>query len=130
MPEVLNPTMNNFLYMIKHELLPLNDDFVTEKYCDMLTRYSGFGCEIFSVLQERLPEIFAKLEFFRATKYQTGDVYAIYDDGAKAFSIQLDPDIEVIVLWNEQIQTEIGEWSKDVYGDAISFIHDELLGKK
>jgi hypothetical protein len=116
--------------MNKHDLLPLNEDFVIEKYVDLLSRYSGFGSEIFSVLQEKLPEIFEKLQFFHAAKYQTSDVYAVYDDGAKAFCIQLDPDIEVIVLWNEKIQTEIGSWSKDVYGDAISFIRDELIGKK
>lgn len=123
--EELGPLQFN---MTTPDLLPANENFVSEEYPDMVARYSGFGTKIFSILQERLPAVFEKLQFFRGIKYQPEDVYAIYDNRTHAFGIQLDPQCEVIVLWNKQIQTEIGAWSKDICEEAIGFIQTELLG--
>jgi hypothetical protein len=98
-----------------------------EEFDDLNKRYSGFGKEIYTRLKSTLPSVFDKLTYYRSLNYQTNDSYAVFKDGDKVFAIQLDPLCEVIVLWNDEKQVEIGTWSADEYGDAISFIKTELI---
>jgi hypothetical protein len=109
-------------------LLPADSNFVEENYKDVLNRYSGFGIGLFLLINDQLPDIFSCLRFFRSVTYQTADVYATYETAEKAFAIQLDPDIEVICLWNNDIShTEIGTWHKEPDTEAFRFIITNLL---
>ncbi|MCC3157087.1 hypothetical protein LJ737_07545 [Hymenobacter sp. 15J16-1T3B] len=109
-------------------LLPANSTFVEEEYQDVLNRYSGFGIGLFPLINNQLPSVFNCLRFFRSMMHQTEDVYATYETTEKAFAIQLDPDIEVICLWNDDMQTEIGDWYEEPNAEALKFIITHLLG--
>ncbi|MBN8826567.1 MULTISPECIES: hypothetical protein [unclassified Spirosoma] len=110
------------------ELLFLNEKYVNENYNDFMSRYSGFGEDLYSLLSEQLPEVFRKLTFYKGIVYQTEDSYAVFI-GEPAFGIQLDPLIEVIVIWTHDDHIEIGYWWEDPCAEALRFIKDVILGK-
>ena len=64
--------------------------------------------------------------FFRANDCQTEDSYAVCEI-AHPFAVQLDPDCEVICLWDSQTHVEIGTWSPDAYTEAFDFIRRHFL---
>lgn len=90
-------------------------------------RYSGFGKEMYENIKKYIPEVFDSLVFYKRTDYQLEDSYAEYKNDQYPFYIQLDPLIEVIVLWNKSKHIEIGYWSNNEYLDTINFIKSEFL---
>ena len=90
-------------------------------------RYSGFGKETYDNIKKYIPEIFDSLVFYKCIDCQLEDSYAEYKNDQFPFCIQLDPLIEVIVLWNKSKHIEIGYWSKNEYLDTINFIKSEFL---
>lgn len=92
-------------------------------------RPSGFGKEIYQKIKDSLPFVFDNLSYYKDVTFQTKDSYAVFREDKTAFGIQLDPICEVIVLWNDHTQVEIGTWSKDEYAEAIEFILNHLLSK-
>jgi len=111
------------------DLLPSPEKFHEETLDELQERYSGFGRDLYQLIKEKIPHVFSNLRFYQGINYQMGDSYAVYEDPnpGKSFAIQLDPDIEVIILWNSAIQTEIGSWFEKPEEEAILFILDELL---
>jgi len=92
-------------------------------------RYTGFGSRLYDIIRDQLPAVFSQLRFYQAEHFQTTDSYAIC--GAEPqFTIQLDPDCEVIVLAGENEHTEIGSWSDDPCAEAIQFISQYLINNK
>jgi hypothetical protein len=112
---------------MEQKLLIPADDFTIEIFEYAIKRYSGFGKDLYKLIKQEIPIVFEKLVFYKRISIQQEDSYAIYTDKEKSFAIQLDPLCEVIVLWNENIHTEIGTWSEDVYEEAIGFIESEFL---
>lgn len=108
-------------------LLKPREDFAIETYNEFEKRYLGFGKEIYTNIKKSLPNIFNNLVFYRRINFQEEDSYAEYKNDQFSFCIQLDPLCEVIVLWNDTKQIEIGYWAKNEYEDAINFIKSELL---
>jgi|GEM_PF-1474900 len=102
-----------------------------ESYAQAQARYSGFSEDLFSRLEGNFPGFISNLRFFQSQDYQLEDMWAIYEDAAIQFGIQLDPDTPVIVLWNANPENhiEIGDWSEDASGDAIRFIEEEFFAK-
>jgi len=84
-------------------------------------RYAGYGCQLYDIIRDQIPTVFSRLRFYQSEIHQAGDSYAICEMDPP-FSIQLDPDCEVIVLACETVHTEIGSWSSDPCGEAIIFI--------
>lgn len=118
------------------EILGDHQQYVEEKFEDVLVRYNRFGKDIYNVIKEELPSVFKYLKYYKATentkKHVSGaqleDSYAIYNDGNILFSIQLDPDCEVICLNNWETHIEIGDWNNnDYYKQSIEFIRTEFL---
>lgn len=110
-------------------ILTSKHGFQEETLDKVQERYSGFGGNLYQLMEEKIPEVFFKLAFYQETKYQEEDSYAVYDDRVnpeKTFAIQLDPLCEVIVLWNQKIHTEIGTWSEDPELESIKFIQEEF----
>ena len=110
-------------------ILTSKDGFQEETLDKVQERYSGFGGNLYQLMEEQIPEIFLKLSFYQQTTYQSEDSYAVYEDRdnpEKSFAIQLDPLCEVIVIWNQNIHTEIGSWSEDPEFESIKFIQEEL----
>lgn len=113
---------------MQQPLLSNRDNFNEESYADVVSSYSGFGADLFNFLSKHNPDLFSRLRFFRSTRLQSEDVFAIYESGNNAFGIMLDPDCEVICLWNGTgIRTEIGAWSENEYEEAFAFINEYLL---
>ena len=118
------------------EILGDHQEYIEENFDDFLKRYTRFGKELYRIIEKELPNVFNRLKFYRATKStgkyvygaQLEDSYAIYDDGKIMFSIQLEPESEVICLNNWETQIEIGDWEQnDYYKQAIDFIKTEFL---
>jgi hypothetical protein len=112
-----------------HELLNKSWSYTTDFLDDGARHYSGFGSELYHRMADTLPECFAALRYFRAEDYRTADSYAVCEI-AHPFAIQLDPDCEVICLWDSQTHVEIGTWSPDPYAEAFDFIRRHFLGHK
>ncbi|MBS7565765.1 hypothetical protein KHS38_15255 [Mucilaginibacter sp. Bleaf8] len=113
-----------------HPLLSRNETYQEESFEAMQLRYQGFGKDLYQRIRVELPEVFDHLIFYKATRYQTTDSYAIHDGDSKPFAIQLDPDIALIIFWNLTVHVEIGTWSQDEYGEALNFIKSNLLNTK
>lgn len=118
------------------EILGNHQEYAEEKFEEVLVRYNRFGKDIYSVIEKELPNVFKYLKFYKATKSTTKyvfgaqleDSYAIYNDGNILFSIQLEPECEVICLNNWKTQIEIGDWdNNDYYKQAVEFIKNEFL---
>jgi len=105
-------------------------EFIKETFDEFEKRYSGFGKDIYIRIREQFPQVFEKLEFYQGVTFQPEDSFAQYNDEHHQFVIQLDPLCEVICLWNNYTQVEIGTWSKDEYAEAISLIQTEFLKKQ
>lgn len=108
-------------------LLDPIEAFTEESFNSFNQRYSGFGKDIYQIIQLELPEIFNHLKFFKRIFFQPEDSYALYCNADISFVIQLDPLCEVIVLWNVKTRTEIGSWSPNEYDEALDFIKSDLL---
>lgn len=108
-------------------LLEPREDFIIETFDDFEKRYSGFGKEIYATIKVNLPAVFNNLVFYKHISSRLEDSYAEYQSDLFPFCIQLDPLCEVIVLWNNTKQIEIGCRAIHKYTDAINFIQSELL---
>lgn len=84
-------------------------------------RYSGFGIGIYRRIENELPGIFRNLRFYQSNVLQREDSYAVCELDPP-FTIQLDPDCEVIILADQTIHIEIGTWSSDPCQEAIDFM--------
>uniref|UniRef100_UPI004049F422 hypothetical protein n=1 Tax=Flavobacterium sp. TaxID=239 RepID=UPI004049F422 len=118
------------------EILGDHQEYIEESFNEVLKRYTRFGKELYRIIEKELPSVFNKLKFYRATKStekyvygaQLEDSYAIYDDGKIMFSIQLEPESEIICLNNLETQIEIGDWEQnDYYKQTIDFIKIDFL---
>lgn len=107
--------------MSRSELLPASLNFVEETHAEATQRYHGFGQDFFSELTNQLPSLAKSFKFYRNTD-GTDDVWAICQQGPIQFGVQLDPDIEVICVWNETEQEEIGDWQPPPIQYAIEWI--------
>ncbi|WP_026727392.1 hypothetical protein [Flavobacterium denitrificans] len=110
-------------------------DYIEEKFEEVLVRYNRFGKDLYNVIKEELPDVFKYLKYYRTIKYgnigQLEDSYATYNDGDILFAIQLEPECEVICLYNREIHIEISDWNNnDYYKQSIEFIRTEFLNGK
>lgn len=97
-----------------------------ESIIEFENRYTGFGNKLFSILELDLPNLYSHLTFYQNIN-QPEDGVAVYDDSKHSFAIQLDPLIEVIVLWNENNSIEVTSDDGQEYETAIKFIKNKLL---
>ena len=109
-----------------HKLLSDGWEYTEETIDDVSNRYHGFGSKIFILMEKELPIYYQNLRLYRSISYQVDDVFCICEGLGHDFGIQLDPDCEVICLWDEIIHIEIGNWSNDEYREAIDFIKDKF----
>jgi hypothetical protein len=97
-----------------------------ESYADFKNRYNSFGKDLFSVLVLHLPDLYSHLTFYQNIN-QPEDAVAVYDDSNHSFGIQLDPLIELIILWNEKDSIEVTGYDDQYYDRAIQFIKTKML---
>ncbi|PQO33437.1 hypothetical protein C5Y96_11375 [Blastopirellula marina] len=107
--------------MNRSELLPASLNFVEESHAEATGRYQGFGQDFFSELYNQLPSLARSFTFYRNTD-GTDDLWAICQQGPIQFGVQLDPDIEVICVWDKTTHEEIGTWQPQPIPYAIDWI--------
>jgi hypothetical protein len=94
--------------------------FVPEDELTAGIRYQGFGADFHSRLYDRCPSLRGRFRFFRAPDVE--DVWSIYEDERLSFGVQLDPDIEVICIWDTSWFIEVGAWATDPVETAIKSV--------
>lgn len=102
-------------------------EYKNETSSHILERYDGLGYGLFEVMKRDLPDYYKNLTFYRATSYQTEDVFAICTGCGHDYGIQLAPDCEVICLWDEVSHVVIGYWSSDEYSKSIKYIRPYFI---
>ncbi len=110
-----------------HGLLNPRGDYVEVSEAQALARYAGFGARLFEMLYARNPHLRGHFRFFR--DLQSDDLWSVCDWNGKSFGLQLDPDIEVICLWDEMGSEELGSWLDDPVGAALERIDQDYLQK-
>ena len=85
-----------------------------------------FGIALFKLIEDCHEEVCDRLAFYRATTHQNNDVYAVCSNKNNSCAIQLDPDTEVICLWNKTVRTEITSWSENPEHEALEFLLENL----
>lgn len=116
------------------ELFHSNGEFVKEKYEDLIMRYSGFGIELLIMLKNNYNDIFSKLDFYKDQKSYHQDLddllpdsFSLYRNGVTEFAIQLDPEIEVICIWNKNKHIEINSYWKNPVQKSMEIILEEFI---
>ena len=94
------------------------------------TRESGWACETaddaLARVDERARQFVRKLSemvrqepVFLRSAAQPQDSFLVFDRPVKPFAVQLDPEIEVVVVFDPLGQQEFGDWVTDRYDDAL-----------
>ena len=99
--------------------------FEVETEGEALKRYRGFGAALFPRLWRECPHLRARFTFLKETT--TDDVWSVCERGPWSFGIQLDPDIEVICLWNTEVSEEIGDWGEDAVAQALAALRTTYI---
>lgn len=74
-----------------------------------------------------MPSVFNSLLFYRATIHQQSDVFAVCHWSQTNFGIQLDPECEIICLWDDSTQFEIGTWESNPSSAVMEFIRAKFM---
>ena len=98
--------------------------FLDESEEQAFSRYTGFGLAVFDELWRRFPEFRDHFRYFRDPR--SNDIWSHCKFAKREFGLQLDPDIEVICLWNESGSVEIGDWGDDPILLAIKWIEETV----
>lgn len=75
-----------------------------------IERSPELGCAFFTALWNRYPELRGKLDFLR-WEGQPEDVYAVYDNTAHGFGVQIDPNLDYIIVWDNHSRGEYAQWN-------------------
>lgn len=100
-------------------------DFYTETESVALGRYDGFGRKVFEILWAAHPHLRGGFHFLRDP--QSDDVWSFCTTSNRDFGLQLDPDIEVICLWDGAESIEIGTWAVDAFADAVAWVTERCI---
>ncbi|AXR68328.1 hypothetical protein [Leptospira mayottensis] len=111
------------------EILTPKEHYIRENFSEFNARYSGTCKNLYKKISSEIPQIFKKLNFYR--NFRDDDSFAECLNDNLSFVIQLDPDCEVIVLFNGKMQMEFGVWGETKEGEvedlALDFIKENFL---
>lgn len=111
---LLTRLMNNMKYLLA------SNRYTQETLKEFTRRYNGIGKKIITKLQEKNPIFFKKVTFYKTR--ETKDAYLLFVDKQKSFVIQMDPECETIIFFNDDFHIEIGSWSKNLEHDFFNII--------
>jgi hypothetical protein len=106
-------------------LLQAHLNLAPEDEASSLARYKRFGAGFYAQLYSEHPELRGKFRFFRDS--DTEDIWSVCETEAYSFGVQLDPDTEVICLWDNGWSDEIGTWVSDPIKFAIETLRNRYL---
>lgn len=110
-----------------------------EYFGDLARRYHGYGTTLLLLLRQQLPQVFYKFRFYQATT-DTGiyvddrayaeNSYAVCENGALSFAMQLDPEAVTINIWNDDVEFETGYWDENADLEVLNFIRENFMDRK
>ncbi|MES2469060.1 MAG: hypothetical protein V4675_17270 [Verrucomicrobiota bacterium] len=107
-------------------LLNPNIQFVAEDEADAMRRYTRFAADFHTRLYSEYSAVRGRFRFFRDPS--SDDIWSVCDRGDYSFGVQLDPDIEVICIWDTSGWfDEIGTWMSDPIAYAIEKIRERYI---
>ena len=95
--------------------------FIQEAETDVSLRYDGFGNAVFTELFNLQPQLRQSFSYYRNTD-GTDAVWAIFSNEKFEYGVQLDPDTEVICVWDDSWHEEIGSWIPDPVSYTVKLI--------
>ena len=95
---------------------------IEENYFEFINRYHGFGKGLYYFIKENHPDIYNNLKFYKKKEHSAPDSFALLDKQEKTLAIQLDPECEMIIIWNDKIQLEFGTWEPLDYESIVKKI--------
>ena len=101
-------------------------EYEQENYQEFNARYKGFGKDIYSKMNRELPFVLDNIKLYKKVDYQLPDSFSVFDNGKSTFAIQLDPECEVIIIWNKKTQIEFGNWTIDLYNSVFNGIRNTI----
>lgn len=108
-----------------HPILNPSIPFRSETESDAIDRYKGFAADFFPRLYQAWPALQGQFHFFKDP--WTQDLWSVCHINGQDFGVQLDPDIEVICLWDANWHLETGTWQNDPVGFVIQTIQERYL---
>jgi hypothetical protein len=85
-----------------------------------LARAPEFGRRFFSAVFARYPAAGLDAVFLRWAM-QPDEVYAVFAANTSGVGVQIDPDLEYVIVWNEQERAEFGDWDGEQVTPAVEF---------
>jgi hypothetical protein len=99
--------------------------YVAEDEAVAMKRYTRFAADFYGRLYAVHPALRGMFRFFRDPS--TDDIWSVCETSDCSFGVQLDPDIEVICLWDGSWHDEIGTWILDPVDYAIKKIGERYV---
>ena len=97
-----------------------------ESHAQLPAHLDALSGRFLGMLFMRFPALLNDAVFMRYTQ-QPEDVWVLIDREHAGFGIQIDPVLDVIVVWNERGQQEFGSWHTDLVDAAITAIAAQHL---
>lgn len=110
-------------------LLKNHSPLERENNLQFANRYKGYGKDLYAYLEDHDKAFYDKLKFFKAKDNTINDSYALYSDNGKSLVIQLDPDCQTIIIWDEYTENEYGIWSDLNYSVIYQYLTTLILAK-
>lgn len=126
MPKTLSSSVTEFFELLNFRYQEGDTQLSFLDKAEALAQASQLGQMFYDTLCSRYPELADKAVFFSFAK-QPNDTWMIFDLGTNAFGIQVDPEVGVIVLFDEGLQQEFGDWHNDLIDAVVSTIEGRYL---
>lgn len=86
------------------------EDWSNESLDVAMARNTSKGRTLFEKLWQDFPQIKEEIIFLKWS-VQPDDVYAVRDVVSGGFVVQIDPALDLIIVWNEESGCEYGAWT-------------------
>jgi hypothetical protein len=99
----------------------VSGDWANEPQETALARIPAFGRRFFAEVFAEFPALAAGVRFLRWSE-QPEDVYAVFEQSGGEFGVQVDPHLEILVVWGPEGQAEHGSWDDDPVMSALGHV--------
>jgi hypothetical protein len=102
-----------------------SEDWLEESFDSVLLRSTEMGQTLFEQLWKHFPQLKEEIVFLQWSM-QPDDVYAVRDVMDGGFVVQIDPLIELVIVWNEESVREFGAWTPNdnPVADALKYLSE------
>lgn len=101
--------------------------YVEEEYNQFLDRYAGFGKDVVLALIGTKIAKTSDFKFYKSSGKQECDAFFVFVSKNCEFVLQLDPECEVVVVWDEIERVEFTSWSDDVVQEVMLYLKNKGL---